>query len=250
MRNIKKAIEEHKQKVLEYYSEYQILGIFVYGSQNYGLATQNSDIDTKAVIIPTIEDLALHPVKTKTLIFDNGEHCEIMDIMHLVANYKKQNINFIETLFTSYYWVNPLYEEIWNKYFIAYREDIALYNPQYTLKSICGQAIYTLKQDKLNGKKVGNGIRLQYFLIKYFDKNTINYLDCIQPTEDIKNEILIIKNRQLRFEDKANELISWFEEISKLQVKNNDKNKDNIDYIMNKGIMNLIRCCDSLISFE
>ena len=61
---------------------------------------------------------------------------------------------------------------------------------------------------------------------------------------------MIIKNRQLRFEDKANELISWFEEISKLQVKNNDKNKDNIDYIMNKGIMNLIRCCDSLMSFE
>ena len=93
MRDIELAIQEHKQKVLEYYSEYQILGIFVYGSQNYGLATQNSDIDTKAVIIPTIEDLALHPVKTKTLIFDNGEHCEIMDIMHLVANYKKQNIN-------------------------------------------------------------------------------------------------------------------------------------------------------------
>lgn len=250
MRNIEKAIEEHKQKVLEHYSENQILGIFVYGSQNYGLATQNSDIDTKAVIIPTIEDLALHPVKTKTLIFDNGEHCEIMDIMHLVANYKKQNINFIETLFTSYYWMNPLYEEIWNKHFITYREDIAVYNPQYTLKSICEQAIRTLKQDKLNGKKVGNGIRLQYFLIKYFDENTVNYLDCIQPTKDIRNEILIIKNRQLKFEDKANELISWFEEISKLQIKDSDKNKNNVDYIMNKGIMNLIRCCDSLISFE
>ena len=250
MRNIEKAIEEHKQKVLEYYSEYQILGIFAYGSQNYGLATENSDIDIKAVIIPTIEDLALHPVKTKTLILDNGEHCEIMDIMHLVANYKKQNINFIETLFTSYYWVNPFYKEIWNKYFIACREDIAVYNPQYTLKSICGQAIHTLKQDKLNGKKVGNGIRLQYFLMKYFDKNTISYLDCIQPTEDIKNEILAIKNKQLKCEDKANELISWFEEMSKLQVKDSDKNKDNVDYVMNKGIMNLIRYCDSLISFE
>lgn len=173
-----------------------------------------------------------------------------MDIMHLVANFRKQNINFVEVLFTDYCWVNPLYEEVWNKYFIAYQEDIAVYNPQYTLKTICGQAIHTLKQDKLNGKKVGNGIRLQYFLMKYFDENTISYLNCIQPTEDIKNEILAIKNRQLKFEDKANELISWFEEISKLQVKDSDKNKDNVDYVMNKGIMNLIRCCDSLISFE
>ena len=29
MRDIQKAIEEHKKKVLEYYSEEQILGIFV-----------------------------------------------------------------------------------------------------------------------------------------------------------------------------------------------------------------------------
>ena len=55
---------------------------------------------------------------------------------------------------------------------------------------------------------------------------------------------------QLKFEDKANELISWFEGISKLQVKDKNKYKDNVDYVMNKGIMNLIRCCDSLISFE
>ena len=250
MRNIEKAIEEHKQKVLKYYPEYQILGIFHYGSFNYGLATQNSDVDTKAIIISTIEDLALHPIKTKTLILDNDEHCEVMDIMHLVANFRKQNINFVEVLFTDYCWVNPLYEEIWNKYLIAYREDIAVYNPQYTLKSICGQAIHTLKQDKLNGKKVGNGIRLQYFLMEYSDENTISYLDCIQPTEGIKNEILAIKNEQLKCEDKANELISWFEEISKLQVKNKNKYKDNVNYVMNKGIMNLIRCCDSLISFE
>lgn len=250
MRNIMQAIEEHKAKVLEQYPIYQVLGIFVYGSQNYSLATKDSDVDTKAIIIPTIENLALNPIKTRTLVLENGEHCEIMDIMHLVNNYKKQNINFVETLFTPYYWINAHYINIWNKYFTANAEQIAIYNPQYTLKSICGQAIHTLKQDKLNGKKVGNGIRLQYFLTKYFDENTINYLNYIQPTEDIKNEILIIKNRQLRFEDKANELINWFEEISQLQVKNNNKNKDNIEHIMNKGIMNLIRCCDSLISFE
>lgn len=63
MRNIMQAIEEHKAKVLEQYPIYQVLGIFVYGSQNYSLATKDSDIDTKAIIIPTIENLALNPIK-------------------------------------------------------------------------------------------------------------------------------------------------------------------------------------------
>ena len=58
MRDIKKAIQEHKQVVLNAgYPEKQIFGIFLYGSQNYGLDTENSDVDTKAIIIPTIEDL-------------------------------------------------------------------------------------------------------------------------------------------------------------------------------------------------
>ena len=64
MRNIEEALQEHKQAVLAAgYAEEQILGIFVYGSQNYGTATENSDVDTKAVIIPTMRQLAFYSVK-------------------------------------------------------------------------------------------------------------------------------------------------------------------------------------------
>lgn len=248
MRNIMQAIEEHKAKVLEQYPIYQVLGIFVYGSQNYSLATKDSDVDTKAIIIPTIENLALNPIKTKTLVLENGEHCEIMDIMHLVNNYKKQNINFVETLFTPYYWINAHYINVWNKYFTANAEQIARYNPQYTLKSICGQAIHTLKQDKLNGKKVGNGIRLQYFLSHYF--NNKSYLECIIPNRETRNEILLIKNKMLRFEDRANELINWFEEIQNLIVPGDEHIKEEVDYILNKGIIALIRYCDAFNTVE
>ena len=107
MRDIQKAIEEHKKKVLEYYSEEQILGIFVYGSQNYNLATDKSDVDTKAIIIPSLENLAIDPIKTKEIQINKEEHCGIMSIMHLIDNFKKQNINFIEILYTEYFWINP-----------------------------------------------------------------------------------------------------------------------------------------------
>ena len=57
-RDIEQALQEHKQVILDAgFNENQILGVFLYGSQNYGLATKNSDVDTKVILIPTLEDL-------------------------------------------------------------------------------------------------------------------------------------------------------------------------------------------------
>ena len=36
-----------------------------------------------------------------------------MDIRHLVQNFRKQNINFIEILYTNACWINYDYKEIW-----------------------------------------------------------------------------------------------------------------------------------------
>ena len=91
-------IMNHKEAVSKKYPEYQILGIFLYGSQNYNIATDKSDVDTKAIIIPTVEQLAFKPMRTETIEFDDGGHCEIMSIVHWVENLKKQNVNFVETL--------------------------------------------------------------------------------------------------------------------------------------------------------
>lgn len=246
MRNIQQAIQEHKNKVLELYPEYQILGVFVYGSQNYGLATDKSDVDTKAVIVPTIKQLALHPVKTRTLELDNGEHCEVMDIMHLVSNFKKQNINFVEILFTPNYWLNPNYAVIWNDFFSSYAEEIATYNPDYCLKSICGQAIHTLKQGKTDGKKVGNGFRLRQFLMNYFDETIDSYADCIVFDDNMRDFILEIKYKTLENTDMADSLIEWFE-VVKQGIVTVDKEKQKlIDNKFENGIMELIRRCDTL----
>ena len=74
MRDVKKAIQEHKQVVLDAgYPEKQIFGVFLYGSQNYGLDTENSDVDTKAIIIPTIEDLCQKKVDFCKEYEVNGE---------------------------------------------------------------------------------------------------------------------------------------------------------------------------------
>ena len=35
---------------------YTVLGVFLQGSQNYNLAYEGSDIDTKAIVLPSFED--------------------------------------------------------------------------------------------------------------------------------------------------------------------------------------------------
>ena len=76
---------------------YTVLGVFLQGSQNYNLDYPGSDIDTKAIIIPTFKDIVLNkkPVST-TLILPSNEHIDVKDIRLYMDCFKKQNINFID----------------------------------------------------------------------------------------------------------------------------------------------------------
>lgn len=229
MRDINKALEEHKQRVLDAgYREDQIFGIFLYGSQNYGTALENSDVDTKCVLIPDLWNLMFNPIKTKELKLENDEHCEVMDIIHLLNNFKKQNINFLEILFTDYYWINPDFMTLW-KILKYCREDIATYDMNKAVQSICGQAIHTLKQNPLDGKKVSNGMRLKYFLENYLDGK--DYLDCIKPKDKYLYDIRMFKKQKELSTDKyAKELILFFEQIKTIIV-NVEKKESTINTI-------------------
>ena len=102
---IKIRIAAHADKVIKKYGKENVLGVFLYGSQNYNLATKNSDVDTVAIIVPTFSDLCLRSPISKELNID-GEHCNVKDIREYMKMIRKQNINFTETLFTEYRWVN------------------------------------------------------------------------------------------------------------------------------------------------
>ena len=74
---------------------YNVLGVFVQGSDNYSLSWDGSDIDTKAILIPSFDDFVLNrkPVST-TLILPSNEHIDIKDIRLMHDCFRKQNINF------------------------------------------------------------------------------------------------------------------------------------------------------------
>ena len=74
---IKLGLEDHYNEALLDFSEDRIVGLFLQGSQNYLLDYEESDIDTKLIVVPTFKDIALarKPVST-THIRENDEHID------------------------------------------------------------------------------------------------------------------------------------------------------------------------------
>ena len=134
-------VTEHYKEALEHFSEDQIVGCFLQGSQNYELDLPDSDIDTKLIVVPTFKDIALNrkPVST-THIRANEEHIDFKDIRLYMETFRKQNLNFLEILFTPYHCGHPDYWKEWSRLIDA-RERIAHMNPFRAVKSMKGIAL-------------------------------------------------------------------------------------------------------------
>lgn len=174
---------------------YNVLGIFLQGSQNYGLDYEGSDIDTKAIIIPSFEDFVLNrkPVST-TLILPSNEHIDLKDIRLMHECFRKQNINFIEILFTKYRYLNSDYKEIYQPMFDN-RERIAHYNNYASVNCIAGMVYekhkamehpYPTLKDKIekygfDPKQLHHILRCEEFLKRYI--NGVSYEECLISTE-------------------------------------------------------------------
>ena len=63
---VMKRVRDHYEEALQYFPEYQIVGCFLQGSQNYGLDYEGSDVDTKLIIVPKFADICLNrkPIST------------------------------------------------------------------------------------------------------------------------------------------------------------------------------------------
>ena len=110
-----KRVQEHYDYLIA--KGYNVAFVALQGSQNYGLdiytETYCSDVDTKAVVLPTLADVASGRAPLSTvLIMDNDEHIDVKDIRCMVDMWKKQNISYLEILFTEYIVVNPKYESL------------------------------------------------------------------------------------------------------------------------------------------
>lgn len=202
---IMKRLQEHYDEALEYFPENRIVGIFLQGSQNYGLDYEGSDIDTKLIVVPSLEDIVLNkkPVST-THVRANDEHIDFKDVRLYMDTFRKQNLNFLEILFTPFKIINPMYANEWNR-LVEAREEIARMNEFRAVKSMKGIALekfhamehrYPSKIDIIDeygydGKQVSHLIRVDDYLERYIKGE--RYESCLRPTDSKRDEIMKFK---------------------------------------------------------
>lgn len=197
-------VKEHYNEALTYFPEDRIVGIFLQGSQNYGLATPQSDVDTKLIVTPTFKDIAMNrkPVST-THIRTNEEHIDFKDIRLYIQTFRKQNLNFLEILYTDFAIVNPIYEKQWNR-LVESREAITHFNPYRSVQSMKGIAlekyhameheypskVEVLKKYGYDPKQLHHLVRVEDYLGRYI--NGESYESCLDPGP-MKQELIEIK---------------------------------------------------------
>lgn len=185
------------------FQPYQQFMLVPVGSWNYNCADEHSDVDTKAIFIPTLSDIVENKCEAYTHLLPNEEHVDCCDIRNYMKSLIKGNPQFLETLFSNWGDLNTGYygEEI--HILMHMREDIARCNPNNTMRALLGMADRNYKlcisrgeEDHL-GKWVYQLVRIEECMNKY--KQGACFEDCLQTNK--RDFLLSIKNNQYEKEE-------------------------------------------------
>lgn len=109
-----------------------------------------------------------------------------------IQTFRKQNLNFLEILFTDFKIVNPIYEDLWN-ILVEHREEIARYNEWKAVKSMKGVGMekyhalehhYPSRMEVINKwgydpKQLHHLLRIEEYLNRYIAGES--YEKCLRP---------------------------------------------------------------------
>ena len=198
---IKEKMTYHIKHLL-YKTNYEVVCVMLQGSQNYGLDEYTdeyqSDVDTKAIVLPHFRDFVYgsSPVST-TIVLDNNEHIDVKDIRVMFDNFRKMNVSYIELLYSNWIWINPKYEaEV--RELLRHRDTIAALNRNQFIRCIAGMSMekrkalchpYPNLMDKIekygyDGKQLSHCARLFEFLERYLCGIPLEecYISCMPQT--------------------------------------------------------------------
>ena len=253
---IMKRVKEHYDYLQQ--KGYEIVFLALQGSQNYGLDVYDeeymSDVDTKAVILPSFEDFVYNRrPESETIVLDNNEHIDVKDVRPMFENYKKQNINFVETLFTKYMIINSKYKDL-VELLLENREEIAHLNYNQALKCMSGMSMEKLKalkhpypatKDKIekygyDPKQLNHILRINDFIKKYIQN--MPYSECLMP--DNKEWLIQVKKGilpELEAETLALTIDANTRHIKDINMKTNDEINQKVIDILDKVKYELLK---------
>ena len=202
---IRKRLKEHYDETLGLGLE--VFAIVLQGSQNYNLDIcsddYESDVDTKAIILPSFDEFCAgrQPLST-THIRSNEEHIDLKDIRLMFDTFKKQNVNFVEILFSDFYIVPPEYTKFWER-LRELAEDLTHCHPAQTLRTLVGMScekrkalchpyptiLWKIQKWGYDGKQLHHIIRINEFINNYI--SGMSFKECLTTHSDETLNLLL-----------------------------------------------------------
>ena len=195
---------DHLWESLEHFNKDQVVFIGLQGSQNYKLDTPTSDLDTKLIVVPSLEDLIFNRKAVSTThVRLNNEHTDWKDIRLMFQTFRKQNLNFVEILYSPWVIVNQTYyDEILPLF--TNKDLIGFYSKTKAVQTMKGIALNKydamekqtpaheaeMKKFGYSPKELHHLIRITDFMYKY-TKETYTYEECLIPNDT--NNLIWIK---------------------------------------------------------
>lgn len=215
MNNIINREDYIKNRLKEHYDRatslgYEVFCIVVQGSQNYNMDVYTddyqSDIDTRCIVLPKFDDFVKREENISfTYEFpENKEHIDIKDLENYVQLWKKGNIQFLEILFSDFYYVPDKYKDAWELIRSRAEEIVANHKSSF-YNAIAGMAMEKYKAldhpyptikhkiDKFgyDPKQAHHILRLYNFIDRYSSGES--FKDCLVPQDCIIDYLIELK---------------------------------------------------------
>lgn len=180
-----------QQKLREYQNTltdqgYQVLGVFLYGSQNYQMDTLTSDVDAVAVVLPTATDLVFNIPLEKTIEMKHGS-VRVKDLRCFAQQLLKGNYSSLEWLLTPYkVTTGDYFTDLLKPDMVL---DLLNFNIRQTLASTMGSYLNMSSCEEKNGKTLARMAHLLRFQSQFLntDKRVFNCEDWLYALAGNKN---------------------------------------------------------------
>lgn len=156
---------------------FNVIYIGLYGSQNYNVDDELSDIDAKAIILPSLHDIIFRTVTSKTIECENGT-IDVKDLITFYDVIKKGNFSYIECIDTKYSIGDKYVKELFKQFRPNFKSIIgAMYEKRKALTHQYPSKVEEFKKFGCDPKQFHHIVRL-YDLLSYNIENndTKSYL--------------------------------------------------------------------------
>ena len=223
---------------------YNVVAVFAQGSMNYGLYVNDdeykSDVDTKAIVLPTLDDLVNGTKMVSTKYDFEGEQIDVKDIRVMMDMWCKSNPAYLEILFTQYCMFNGKYD-IYIKEILEMGNDIVKMNFPQLAKCISGMSKekviameypYPSLIDKIekygyDSKQLHHIIRLNRLIIEVF-LNDIPFGEAldISSQEKFRKFLINVKKSKYSLEMARRMAVEYDEDTRQIKEQVIEKYKD------------------------